>query len=313
MQKNDRKRKGKKNWRKNIDATQAVDSLHAIGTEERLHGKRIEAKTDSELFFIDSAGCEELKKKTRQLTIDKILTPNSKITLSKQTKTKRSPLSKQNYKKIKTSHEKQINKKSIELPWNNDTKPNSVQANSKILDIHPGSSYRPTSHDHLNAIRKAIAIEKRRERRKVPFQPKLIDIIIPEQIQESQDFVPLEPFPMMSDAKKKRLARKKSKQERKVEKKIKETKRKREVKKKQEAAILELEEALKESIKVPEKKKRKKIKKQKLPKNYELPMFPVATSDSISKSLRTIKTEGSLLSDRMKSIQLKKLVPIPNK
>lgn len=50
-------RKGKKNWRKNIDMTEVEESLEEKRLEERTGGI-LEVKKDSEIFLLDSGGVD---------------------------------------------------------------------------------------------------------------------------------------------------------------------------------------------------------------------------------------------------------------
>jgi len=61
-------RKGKKNWRKNIDMTEVEESLEEKRLEERTGGI-LEVKKDSEIFLLDSGGVdpeERMKKKKKR-------------------------------------------------------------------------------------------------------------------------------------------------------------------------------------------------------------------------------------------------------
>ncbi|KAI8806394.1 ribosome biogenesis protein Nop53/GLTSCR2 [Cladochytrium replicatum] len=74
-------RKGKKAWRKNVDIQDVEQQLEQLRTEEIVGGIRAHRQNDNDLFVIDRAPTEEVKKlhKLRPLTIDQILKPHSKL------------------------------------------------------------------------------------------------------------------------------------------------------------------------------------------------------------------------------------------
>ncbi|KAI9100505.1 ribosome biogenesis protein Nop53/GLTSCR2 [Phlyctochytrium arcticum] len=93
-------RKGKKEWRKNVDISAVEEELHELRTEERLGGKAIHQADDQSLFFTDKAGDAEIKEKFKyaKLRIDDIITPKSgfdgitsRPTVAKSTKTVAEP------------------------------------------------------------------------------------------------------------------------------------------------------------------------------------------------------------------------------
>jgi hypothetical protein len=73
-------RKGKKAWRKNVDISEVEQGLEEVRTEERLGGK-IHLKESSEMFYVDKAGNETVRRaiKNKTLKIDEIMKPDSAI------------------------------------------------------------------------------------------------------------------------------------------------------------------------------------------------------------------------------------------
>lgn len=74
-------RKGKKAWRKNVDLSEVQEGLESLREEIR-HGGPISEKPSDELFVLDTAGSEEIKKKHRlqkPLKVDEILAQRSAV------------------------------------------------------------------------------------------------------------------------------------------------------------------------------------------------------------------------------------------
>jgi nucleolar protein 53 len=57
-------RKGKKAWRKNVDIAEVQDGLESLREEIR-QGGPLSEKPSEELFVIDTAGSEDVRKKHR--------------------------------------------------------------------------------------------------------------------------------------------------------------------------------------------------------------------------------------------------------
>ena len=74
-------RKGKRAWRKNVDITPVQQGLESLREEIRLGGP-IAEKSSEELFVVDTAGSEDIKKKhnlRKPLKIDQILAERSAV------------------------------------------------------------------------------------------------------------------------------------------------------------------------------------------------------------------------------------------
>ncbi|KAJ1551816.1 hypothetical protein HK096_003387 [Nowakowskiella sp. JEL0078] len=107
-------RKGKKNWRKNVDISEIEKSLDELRTED-ITGGRVHEQVDEVLFKIDKTGDVKIKKsmKSRRLKIDEILTPQSNI---------------------QGVHSRKTTSSTTKIPSNSVTKPREVSKNQlKIL------------------------------------------------------------------------------------------------------------------------------------------------------------------------------------
>ncbi|VDB96656.1 unnamed protein product [Peniophora sp. CBMAI 1063] len=77
-------RKGKKAWRKNVDLDEVEQGLEEVREEERQFGSALHRKKDEDLFVVDTAGDDTVRKRlpklsTRSLTAAKILAQRSAV------------------------------------------------------------------------------------------------------------------------------------------------------------------------------------------------------------------------------------------
>ncbi|KZV75676.1 P60-like protein [Peniophora sp. CONT] len=77
-------RKGKRAWRKNVDLDEVEQGLEEVREEERQFGSALHKKKDEDLFVVDTAGDDTVRKRlpklsTRSLTAAKILAQRSAV------------------------------------------------------------------------------------------------------------------------------------------------------------------------------------------------------------------------------------------
>ncbi|KAK9723273.1 hypothetical protein K7432_002070 [Basidiobolus ranarum] len=74
-------RKGKKNWKKNIDITEVENTLEDIRAEERAFGGKLQERSNEQLFTLDIDGDAQVKKKLkhRKLRVDELLEQRSSV------------------------------------------------------------------------------------------------------------------------------------------------------------------------------------------------------------------------------------------
>jgi len=114
-------RKGKKDWKKNIDITDVENDLDEIRKEEIAFGGKIEEQSNEDLFTIDVEGDSEVKRKNKSkklLTIEEILKPQSKVKSLGSNRSSKN-VSRFNLSKYTKEQVKQINKRKAEGKINN--------------------------------------------------------------------------------------------------------------------------------------------------------------------------------------------------
>ncbi|KAI9293623.1 hypothetical protein K502DRAFT_350827 [Neoconidiobolus thromboides FSU 785] len=170
-------RKGKKQWRKNVDLTEVEQSLEQLEKQKITFGEKLSKKGDDELFTLDVGGAQEDEakpEKKRKSTLDIILGKRSEVPaiinprqqnrVSK--KDKKLPVIKPQVRPVAKSSGSKL----IDL-WDESAvevkappkeylehlepvipkKPETIKkVELKKNAIHPGTSYKPSKEDHEN-------------------------------------------------------------------------------------------------------------------------------------------------------------------
>jgi len=361
-------RKGKKDWKKNIDITDVENDLEEIRKEEIAFGGKIEDQANEELFTIDVEGDSEVKRKNKSkklLTIEEILKPQSKVkafgsnrnkdsknvsrfNLSKYTKEQVEKINKRKAegklkkvnKKKKTGSiitkdlwEESDNTEQQEQEYNffNQPKPkapstlkyNKIAEKVEAVKVgHPGTSYNPTFDDHQDALRIAVDIEQKKEDEKAKIEKQLS---YPPELDEISDHEVIyydneeeeEEDDTIEDQKIIKTTEKKTKAQRNKEKKLKEKEEKRLEKLRQKEMSKQIEEIEKIQKVIDEEEKNtiekmNKPKKEKMPRlgkvRYQAKSMDIQLTEELSESLRGLKPEGNLFTDRFKSLQERAII-----
>ncbi|KAF9556091.1 P60-like protein [Agrocybe pediades] len=133
---NQSSRKGKRAWRKNVDIGDVEQTLEEMRAEERVVGTAVNKLKDDQLFFTDTKGDEQVRKRfsTSQLTSAKILAQRSAVpaVFSRTTSSETG--------KRKLSHEekerlRRIAKKPRKGPFNSILDPSEYAAGSGVVDL----------------------------------------------------------------------------------------------------------------------------------------------------------------------------------
>jgi hypothetical protein len=309
-------KKTKKDWRKNIPIEDVENAIQAISTEERLHGALIADKRNDDLFFIDkSGGTERPKKSVKTLTIDKILTPDSKISLFQsqgpRKKTKGSNKTRSSLAKPTTEGPKNTSSVAkTTFLWN---EPKSTPRNNGFATttIHPGSSYRPVLKDQIEAL-SLVAKNEKKKQASPPLEENAVKALddIP---QDPEDILYL---PLDVPCKPKEPTKRLTKSERNARKKKREADRIIALEKKSRAnerrndSALEklpilLEEAKKSRTSLSKKSSNNVREKKKVVKRSALSRPPVAPLNQVPTSLRTVSpgSSTSILLDKMSQLK----------
>ncbi|ORX60770.1 P60-like protein, partial [Piromyces finnis] len=358
-------RKGKKDWKKNIDITDVENDLEEIRKEEIAFGGKIEDQANEELFTIDVEGDSEVKRKNKSkklLTIEEILKPQSKVkafgsshnkdsknvsrfNLSKYTKEQVEKINKRKAeekikkanKKKKTSSiitkdlwEEADNTEQQEYNFFNQPKPkapstlkyNKIAEKVEAVQVgHPGTSYNPTFDDHQDALRIANDIEQKKEDEKakiekeLSYPPELDEMSDHEVIDDDDDEE--EEEDTVEDQKAIKITERKTRAQRNKEKKLKEKEEKRleKLREKEMGKQIEEIENIQKIIDEKEKntiEKMNKPKKEKMPRlgkvRYQAKSMDIQLTEELSESLRGLKPEGNLFTDRFKSLQERAII-----
>ncbi|KAG4099769.1 P60-like protein [Neocallimastix lanati (nom. inval.)] len=360
-------RKGKKDWKKNIDISEVENELDEIRKEEIAFGGKIEEQANEDLFTIDVEGDTEVKRKNKSkklLTIDEILKPQSKVksfgsgrsnnknvsryNLSKYTKEKINQINKRkSERKIKNVNKKRKtgsiiardlweeadNVEPQEINFFNQPKPkapNTLKYNKLIEKIdavkvgHPGTSYNPTFTDHQDALRIAVDIEQKKEDEKLRIEKELsyppeLDEVSDHEIidNDSDDEEEETEEENIIEQKVVKTGERKTKAQRNKEKKNKEKNEKRLAKLKEKEMSKQIDEIekIQKAIDDEEKntiEKMNKPKREKMPRlgkvKYQEKSMDIQLTEELSESLRSLKPEGNLFTDRFKSLQERAII-----
>ncbi|TBU63459.1 P60-like protein [Dichomitus squalens] len=145
-QRNQSSRKGKRAWRKNVDLDEVEEGLEELRTEERLTGTALQKKKDEELFQVDVAGDDQIRKilpkfSERVLTSTKILAQRSAVpaVFSRASASSSSSTTKAEKRKLVTHEDKskllRIGKKLRRGPFNAYVDPDQVGEGSAMLEL----------------------------------------------------------------------------------------------------------------------------------------------------------------------------------
>lgn len=358
-------RKGKKDWKKNIDITDVENDLEEIRKEEIAFGGKIEEQANEDLFTIDVEGDSEVKRKNKSkklLTIEEILKPQSKVkslgsnrnkdsvsryNLSKYTKEQVNLINKRKAegkinkvsKKKKSNSiitrdlwEESDNVEPQEFNFFNQPKPkapstlkyNKLAEKVEAVKVgHPGTSYNPSFTDHQDALRIAVDIEQKKEDEKAKIEKELsyppeLDEMSDHEIADDDDEEEEEEEVNDSDDQKiTKVTERKTKAQRNKEKKNKEKEEKRlqKLKDKEMSKQIEEIEKIQQVIDEEEKntiEKMNKPKKEKMPRlgkvRYQAKSMDIQLTEELSESLRGLKPEGNLFTDRFKSLQERAII-----
>jgi len=359
-------RKGKKDWKKNIDISEVENELDEIRKEEIQFGGKIEEQSNEDLFTIDVEGDSEVKRKNKSkklLTIEEILKPQSKVKSLGSNRNKDSKnVSRYNLSKYTKEQVKLINKRKAEGKINKINKkkksgsiiardlweesdnnepqeinffnqpkpkaPNTLKYNKLAEKVeavkvgHPGTSYNPTFADHQDALRIAVDIEQKKEDEKAKIEKELsyppeLDEMSDHEIVDDDDEEEEEVEDNGEDQIVTKVTERKTKAQRNKEKrnKEKEEERLRKLKDKEMGKQIEEIEKIQKAIDEEEKntlEKMNKPKKEKMPRlgkvKYQAKSMDIQLTEELSESLRGLKPEGNLFTDRFKSLQERAII-----
>jgi len=357
-------RKGKKDWKKNIDISEVENELDEIRKEEIAFGGKIEDQSNEDLFTIDVEGDAEVKRKNKSkklLTIEEILKPQSKVKSLGSNRSKNNNVSRYNLSKYTKEKVTQINKRKAEGKIKKDVKkkktgsiiakdlwkeedaepkeinffnqpkpkaPSTLKYNKLAEKIeavkigHPGTSYNPTFTDHQDALRIAVDIEQKKEDEKARIEKELsyppeLDEMSDHEVMDDNDEEEDDEENTIEDQKIIKTNERKTKAQRNKEKKNKEKEEKRLAKLKEKEMSKQIEEIEKIQKSIDDKEKNtiekmNKPKKEKMPRlgkvKYQEKSMDIQLTEELSESLRGLKPEGNLFTDRFKSLQERAII-----
>ena len=271
---------GKKNWRKNIDISE-IEKKDVEAKQEKILEKGVAALKDEDLFVIDSAPIQKLKRNF----LNKKTERDGKKQKKKLSKIEEM-LIKRTQKVLLESLDKKQEKPEKEKPqvkslWDDDdnTAPNLSfpKINLKFPKVplpHPGQSYNPSREDLSNLLNKIVDHKRQKtnikneNELKTEVEPELQEKVF-ESDSESDDEVKLDNTnnPPVDDFTQRKTLKEKKKD---IQKKLNKNKEKELIKQKENKIILANEKSLKRiekeriaKIKEEEEKKMLLIKKQK--------------------------------------------------
>lgn len=390
-------RKGKKNWRRNVDIMDVEKNLDELREQEILGGKLYE-KRDDDLFVVDKKGSEDVRKnefRHKKLTIDQILTPpetgvkpisnrpvkriakkvpkaDRKLSAHDQSKIQKLAKNKQAaatkiQPQTKGGDEGAYDIWSMKVPEEEPVdpisdylapvkprkvKPPTTLKEPNVANIaavkpsHPGTSYNPTFKDHQDLLTVAVEeeltrLEEKAKLEKTIFKPNAAEVPVPVNPPATDDSgstddeeteSEIDDLEADGDVNASISEMRLTKAERNKRLRLQEEQRLL-LKKKEEKNLLkqvdqlknitkELDAKVKKQTTRQIQKKRKLEEKQQQPKKLsKLKFTPLPTqvqlTEELSESLRTLKPEGNLLSDRFLSLQersiIEKRVPVGKK
>jgi nucleolar protein 53 len=160
---------GKKNWRKNIDISDLEQKNNLI-SQEKLLKKDVAGLKDEDLFVVDSAPVESLKKNFLNKKSQRGEQEKKKKKLSKNEERliKRITISEENKNKNLQNKSEEENNTSYDL-WGIKTTRSSTKITCPALKFpkvpipHPGQSYNPSREDLTHLLHRVVDLNKRLE------------------------------------------------------------------------------------------------------------------------------------------------------
>jgi nucleolar protein 53 len=270
---------GKKNWRKNIDISE-IEKKDVVAKQEKLLENNVAALKDADLFVIDSAPIQKLKRNF----LNKKTERDGKKQKKKLSKAEER-LIKRQQKVLLENLDKKQEKSEKEKPqvknlWDDDDntapKLSFPKINSKFPKVplpHPGQSYNPSREDLSNLLNKIVDHKKQKINIKIENELKTEEeLALQEKVfesdSESDDEVKLDNTnnPPVDDFTQRKTKKEKKKN---IQKKLNKNIEKDLIKKKENKIILANEKSLKRiekerttNIKEDEEKKMLQIQKQ---------------------------------------------------